>query len=66
MRLRELEKRVSCIPWALRSLTVRQEGQGMIEYGLILVLVALLVIIVLVAMGKQVRNMFSNVVVALG
>jgi pilus assembly protein Flp/PilA len=50
----------------LRHLAVRQPGQGMVEYALILVLVSIVVIIILITMGKQIRNVFSNVVAALG
>jgi pilus assembly protein Flp/PilA len=49
-----------------RGLPVRQEGQGMVEYALILVLVSIVVIVILLTMGKQIRNVFSNVVGALG
>jgi pilus assembly protein Flp/PilA len=49
----------------LRGLFVRQEGQGMVEYALILVLVSIVVIIVLLTMGNQIKNVFSNVVTAL-
>jgi Flp pilus assembly pilin Flp len=44
----------------LRSLTTRQEGQGMVEYALIVV------IVILLTMGNQIKNVFSNVVAALG
>ncbi len=44
----------------------RQEGQGMVEYALILVLVSIVVIVILLTMGKQIQNVFSNVVTALG
>jgi pilus assembly protein Flp/PilA len=50
----------------LRSLTTRQEGQGMVEYALILVLVSIVVIVILLTMGNQIKNVFSNVVAALG
>jgi pilus assembly protein Flp/PilA len=43
-----------------------QHGQGMVEYALILVLVSVVVIIVLLTMGNQIANVFSNVVAALG
>ncbi len=43
-----------------------QEGQGLVEYALILILVAVIMIIVLISLGGQTRNMFSNVAVALG
>lgn len=51
--------------WKLRGLLVKQEGQGMVEYALILVLVSIVVIVILLTMGGQIRNVFSNVVVAL-
>ena len=38
-----------------------EEGQGMVEYALILVLIAVVVVIVLQLLGKQVGNAFSNV-----
>ena len=37
----------------------------MVEYALILVLVSIVVIVVLLTMGKQIENVFSNVVTAL-
>jgi pilus assembly protein Flp/PilA len=52
--------------WKLRSITTRQEGQGMVEYALILVLVSIVVIVILLTMGNQIKNVFSNVVAALG
>ena len=44
----------------------RQSGQGMVEYALILVLVSIVVIVILLTMGHQIANVFSNVVAALG
>ena len=43
-----------------------QGGQGMVEYALILVLVSIVVIVILLTMGNQIQNVFSNVVAALG
>ena len=43
-----------------------QSGQGMVEYALILVLVSIVVIVILLTMGNQIVNVFSNVVAALG
>ena len=43
----------------------RQDGQGMVEYALILVLVSIVVIVILLTMGGQISNVFSNVVAAL-
>jgi pilus assembly protein Flp/PilA len=39
----------------------REEGQGMIEYALILVLIAIVVIVILSTLGKTVNNVFSNI-----
>jgi pilus assembly protein Flp/PilA len=38
-----------------------QEGQGLVEYALILVLVAIVVIAILVIMGPQIGNIFSRI-----
>ena len=43
-----------------------EEGQGMVEYALILVLIAVVVIVILTVVGKQVNNVFSNVANGLG
>jgi pilus assembly protein Flp/PilA len=40
----------------------REEGQGLVEYALILVLVAIVVIVVLLILGPAVGNVFSNIV----
>ena len=52
--------------WKLRGLIARQEGQGMVEYALILVLVSIVVIVILLTLGNQIRNVFSDVVCSLG
>ncbi len=39
----------------------RQEGQGLVEYALILALVAIVVIAVLALIGPAVGNIFSNI-----
>lgn len=44
---------------------VDYKGQGLVEYALILVFVAVVVIVVLALLGPAVGNAFSNVVVAL-
>jgi pilus assembly protein Flp/PilA len=36
-------------------------GQGMVEYALILVLIAIVVIVILSTVGKRVNNVFSNI-----
>lgn len=44
----------------LRSMTRDEEGQGMVEYGLIIGLIAIIVIAVFVALGGPLKNMFAN------
>jgi pilus assembly protein Flp/PilA len=39
----------------------RQRGQGMVEYGFILTLIALVVVVMLVTTGGQVRDLFSDI-----
>ena len=43
----------------------REEGQGLVEYALVLVLVAVVVIIILLVLGPGVGNIFSNIVDAI-
>jgi len=43
----------------------REEGQGLVEYALILVLVAVVVIVILALLGPQIGNIFSDIVDAL-
>jgi pilus assembly protein Flp/PilA len=40
-----------------------ERGQGMLEYGLLIVLVAIIVMVLLVVVGSGTGNMFSNVTV---
>jgi len=40
----------------------REEGQGLVEYALIIVLVALVVISMIALFGPAVGNLFSNIV----
>jgi pilus assembly protein Flp/PilA len=40
----------------------REEAQGLVEYALILVLVAIVVIGILLVLGPVVGNVFSNIV----
>ena len=39
-----------------------ENGQGFLEYGLLLVLIAVIVIYVLTVFGRAVGNLFSNVI----
>ncbi|MBL8162200.1 MAG: Flp family type IVb pilin [Anaerolineae bacterium] len=43
----------------------REEGQGLVEYALILVLVAVVVIVILALLGPAIGNIFSNIANAL-
>jgi pilus assembly protein Flp/PilA len=40
---------------------IDEEGQGMLEYALILVLIAVVVIVILTSVGKHVSNTFSTI-----
>ena len=40
--------------------SVRERGQGLIEYALILVLVAMVVIVVLLVLGPVIGNVFTK------
>lgn len=43
-----------------------EEGQGMVEYALILVLIAIVVIVILTVVGHRVSDVFSNINTGLG
>jgi pilus assembly protein Flp/PilA len=47
--------------WILAQWYTRSRGQGMIEYGLIIALVAVVVIATLVLLGPQIKNLFDSV-----
>jgi len=59
-------KELDYVIWKLRGFVRSQKGQGMVEYALLLVLVSIVVIVILLTMGNQIRNVFSDVVCALG
>jgi pilus assembly protein Flp/PilA len=59
----ELTRRIRELITRARS---NEEGQGMVEYAMILVFIAVLVILVLAFIGQQVNNVFSNVSTGLG
>ena len=62
----EPEKEVKEVPdyRLLLSRPADQKGQGLVEYALILIMVSIAAIIILITMGGQVKNLFSNVVLA--
>ncbi len=43
-----------------------EKGQGLVEYALILVLVAIVVIAILMLIGPQIANVFSQITNGLG
>ncbi len=38
------------------------EGQGLLEYALILILVAMIVFVILAVMGPSLGNLYSNII----
>jgi len=49
-----------------RGLSRGEGGQGMVEYALILVLIAVVVVLILTTLGKKVNNIFSNLSSSIG
>ena len=45
----------------LQRLLTREQGQGLVEYALILLLIAIVVIIALMVIGPRVSAMFGSV-----
>ena len=43
-----------------------EEGQGMVEYGLLIGLISIVVIAVLITLGPRIRNLFQGADDALG
>lgn len=50
----------------LKNLWNDEEGQGMVEYGLIIALVSIVVIVALTALGGGLNNIFLNIKKSLG
>ena len=50
---------------SLQNLRAREEGQGMVEYALILVLVSIVAIVALGPLGSEVAVKFTEVTTAL-
>ena len=48
--------------WVKKCAPGLRMGQGLVEYALIMMLVALIVLVILALLGPAVGNMFSNVV----
>ncbi len=49
--------------WTVPTTRLRdgERGQGLVEYGLLVVLIAIFVIVVVAVVGHQTNNVFSNV-----
>ncbi len=45
----------------VRSFFAKEEGQGLVEYALILVLIAIVVIGILTVLGNKVSQVFSTI-----
>jgi len=45
----------------IRSFFAKEDGQGLVEYALILVLIAIVVIGILTLLGNKVSTVFSNI-----
>ena len=45
----------------MKRFLMNEEGQGMVEYGLIIALVAVVVIAAIALLGNGVKNTFENV-----
>lgn len=60
-RLQDMIARLQLILVRGLSLPVRNEGQTLVEYALILVLVAVVVVTVVATLGKTVKSVFDNV-----
>ncbi len=45
----------------LKGLLVDEEGQGMVEYGLIIALVAVIAIVTLVTVGDELALLFTSI-----
>jgi len=41
--------------------TIREKGQGLVEYAIIIALIAIVVIAVMTFLGKKVNNTFSQI-----
>lgn len=51
---------LQCREW-LAGRIHRQEGQGLVEYAFILILIALVLILIVTILGKRTSNLYSNI-----
>ena len=45
----------------VRRLTARDEGQGMVEYAVIAMMIGLALLVIVAVIGRQTVNMYSNI-----
>ncbi|MGI6514569.1 MAG: Flp family type IVb pilin [Syntrophomonadales bacterium] len=45
----------------LKQLVIEEQGQGMVEYGLILALIAIVVIVALTDIGENIKDVFEDI-----
>jgi pilus assembly protein Flp/PilA len=50
--------------WGFMLFHKKERGQGMVEYALLIVLLAIVVVFMIDLMGTAVSNMYSSIVVA--
>jgi len=51
----------SAVAFISKNLKTTRNGQTLVEYGLILALVALVTVVAVTALGGQLKNLFSKV-----
>ncbi len=61
IRLKPSRKEVA----AVKRLVTHEQGQGLVEYAMIIILVAILVMVLLITFGGAVGNLFSNIVASI-
>lgn len=47
--------------WQLLARDHGEDGQGVVEYAIILILVAMVVLLLVMVIGKQTGNLYSNI-----
>ena len=53
------------VKFGLAHVIVEEEGQGLVEYALIILLIAIIVIAALLLLGPAIGNIFNNITNAL-
>jgi pilus assembly protein Flp/PilA len=59
-RAKSLARRATGV-WLSRRLRSGSPGQGMVEYSLILMLIAIVVVVIFVIVGHRVSDIYSNI-----